>query len=183
MNNETVAVPLRHLLAGASLVPEAQRTAFLATLLVGADALATLTKESKAPPTPIGDDDDDGPHSFPLNAQQARKLKEKLDPATWAVIRTAVGKVTGGVAMVDWGEVKSVTGVPNWTAFAKGRLGGLNRALRKIDAVPSDAILLWYDDDDWVEDGQGDYSAGTLRIDGPAVHVLRLVMGIASTGN
>ena len=181
-NDETVAVPLAHLLGGALLVPAAHRSAFLATLLIGPEAFANLTTEAQASSTPTGDDDDEKPFSFPLNAQQARKLKDKLDPATWNVIRAAVSNAVDGVATVDWSTVKGLTGVPNWTAFAKGRLGGLNRALRNIEGVSSDAILLW-EDDGWVEDGRGDYSSGPLRIDGPVVRVLRSVMGIADAGN
>jgi hypothetical protein len=81
----------------------------------------------------------------------AKQRKKKLDRAT--------GEEIGGYA------------------DAKGRMGGLHRSLRKIVGVPKNAVLLWAGEV-WVEDGKGDYSAGTIAIDGPAVRTLRAVCGL-----
>ncbi len=179
MLEDIVSIPRSHIMDATAFVPAAHRPAFLATLLVGSSGYAAAVG---APPE-SGDEDEDGPSSVILSAQQARKLKDKLDPATWDVIRTAVTNMSEDagavIGTVDWSKVKELTGVKSWTIFAKGRLSGLTRALRNIDGVPKDAILIW-EGEGWVEDGHGDYSAGTLGIDGPVVHVLRSVMGITA---
>lgn len=177
---DTIPISHANLLDSAAYVPLVDRTKFLATLLVGTQGLAAIMGEV-TPPAAI---DQDAPRSFPLTVSQARALKTKLDAATWAVIKEAVSNVENNVGRVDWMKVKELTGVADWTAFAKGRLGGLHRALRGIGgvtAVAPKATLFWWDnDDDWVEDDQGDYSEGTLRIDGPALTVLRSVIGVAA---
>lgn len=105
-------------------------------------------------------------------------MRSKIDDGTWALIKEAVSNAKDDVATVDWSDAKRITGVANWAQFAKGRLAGLHRSLRKLDGVPSGAVLMWWDEDSWTEDGKGDYSHGLLGIDGPAVRSLQVVCGI-----
>lgn len=174
VQSETFLVQRDRLLAASALVPADRRASFFTTLLMGADVLD---------PDPDGEieivngDAFEDVQSFALNASQARELKGKVDNATWAVIRAIVANSKAGVGTIDWSEVKRLTGVSNWAQFAKGRMGGLHRSLRKIAGVPGDAVLLW-EGEGWVEDLEGDYSAGTIGIDGPAVRVLRAISGL-----
>ena len=167
-DSEPISVRRDHLLAASALVPEERRAAFFATILVGPEAVSQVSRPS---------DPSDDVSSFPLTLEQARELKAKLDDKTWAVIRSIAGNVADDVGTIDWSEVKRITGVGNWSAFAKGRMAGVHRSLRKLPGVPTDAILLW-EGEGWVEDGKGDFSAGTIGIDGPAVRALRLACGL-----
>jgi len=157
---ESQVLEIRHdyLLAASSLVPAAQRNTFFAILLMGPEA---ISEESHVP----GIND---ATSFPLNDEQARELKEKIDEATWELIIAIASNAKDGVGVIDWSEVKRITGVTSWAQFAKGRMGGVHRSLRKIAGVPDGAVLFW-EGDGWVEDGKGDYIAGTVGIDGPAI--------------
>lgn len=175
MENEYLSIRRDRLLAGSALVPADQRALFFARLLVGLDGVS-LEAADTVGTTVVGDDYSDTSTSFPLSAEQARELRDKVDDGTWEVVKAAVANPTDGVGTVEWSEIKRLTGVTNWAQFAKGRMGGLHRSLRKIAGVPPRAVLLW-EGDGWVEDGKGDYSTGTVGIDGPAVRILRAVCG------
>jgi hypothetical protein len=174
VEHEFFSIRRDRLLAGSALVPADQRAAFFAILFVGSDGLSRDTADTTAH---VIDDDSESPASFPLSIDQARDLKDKIDEATWAVVKVAVANAKDDVGMIEWSEVKRLTGVTNWNQFAKGRMGGLHRSLRKITGVPKDAVLLW-EGEGWVEDGKGDYSTGTVGIDGPAVRTLRAMCGL-----
>ena len=92
------------------------------------------------------------------------------------MIRQALMNEADGIAVIDWSVAKEITGVKNWAQFARGRLGGLHRSLSAILGQPK-STLIW-EGDGWVEDGKGDYSSGTLVIDGPAVRSLKVALGI-----
>lgn len=114
--------------------------------------------------------------STPITSEQARELIQKVDKATVEVIRQALMNEKDGVAIIDWSVAKKITGVKNWVQFARGRLGGLHRSLSSIIGQPK-STLIW-EGEGWVEDEQGDYSSGTLAIDGPAVRSLKAALGI-----
>jgi hypothetical protein len=177
MEHETLTIRRDRLLAASALVPADRRAVFWATLVVGPEGIALDASESPSSSTELVDDDAAGPTSFPLTTDQARELKQKVDEATWAVIKATVSNAKDDVGTIEWSEIKRLTGVSNWAQFAKGRMGGLHRSLRKIAGVPKHAVLLW-EGEGWVEDGMGDYSTGTVGIDGPAIHTLRTVCGI-----
>ena len=176
MADDVVSIPLSNIIDSAQFVTSAQRPAFLATLLVGARGYVSVAGEARDGAA----DEQNGPRSACLTAAQACKLKDKLVPSTLRVIQAAVSNIADDVATVDWSMVKELTGLRNWTVFEKGQLAGMNRVLRSLEGVPAGAILLWQGEG-WVEDGKGDYSVGTLAIDGPVVHVLRSVMRIGSS--
>jgi len=173
-SSELVQIRRDYLLAGSALVPPHQRATFFALLLVGPDGLVPDVADTTALAT---NSDLGSPRSFPLNADQARELKNKIDPATWALIEAAVGNLKNGVATIEWSEAKRLTGATHWGPFAQGRMGGLHRSLRGLVGVPKDAVLLW-GGEGWNPDGEGDYLSGTLAIDGPAVQTLRAVCGL-----
>ena len=173
MADAVISIPLSNIIDSARFVPLAQRPALLATLLVGARGYASLFAEA----TGGASSHDDGPRSVCLNAAQARKLKDKIFPATMRVIKAAVSNTGATVGTVDWSQVKELTGFKNWTEFEEGQLAHLNRVLRSLEGVPAGAVLLWRDTG-CIEDGKGDHSVGTLAIDGPVVHVLRSVLKI-----
>ena len=173
MENEFVSIRRDRLLAGSAFVPTEQRNAFFTTLFVGSDGVANI-------PNLEVEDDADAPTSFPLRADQGRELRKKIDEATWEVVKTIVSNAKDDVGTIEWSEIKKLTGVANWAQFAKGRMGGLHRSLHKITGVPKDAVLLW-EGEGWVEDGRGDYSTGTVGIDGPAVRTLRSVCGLSES--
>lgn len=179
MDHEYLSIRRDRLLAGSALIPADQRAAFLAILFVGPDGLSPGAANDTIALTI--EDDSESPTSFNLSIDQARELKSKIDEATWIVVKKIVANAKDDVGTIEWSEVKQLTGVTNWAQFAKGRMGGLHRSLRKVTGVPKGAVLLW-EGEGWVEDGKGDYSAGTIGIDGPAVHTLRTVCGI-SGGN
>ena len=116
----------------------AQRPALLATLLVGARGYTSLFAEA----TDGATDHNDGPRSVCLTAAQARKLKDKLVPATLRVIKAAVSNTADTVGTVDWSKVRELTGLKDWTEFEEGQLAHLNRVLRSLEGVPAGAILL-----------------------------------------
>ena len=166
MEHETHTIRHDRLIACSSFVPLDQRAAFFTMLFLGPEA---LPEEDVSTPF-----DPEGPKSFPLTIEQAAKLKEKIDKDTWEVLVVTVTDPRDGVGTIDWVKVKEITGVTNWSQFARGRLGGLNRALQKIEGVPRRVQLLW-EDEGWVEDGKGDFLSGTMVIDGPAVAAIRAV--------
>lgn len=174
MEYEIFSIRRDRLIAGSALVPADQRAAFFAKLFVGFDGVSPEVADTGIPSALS--DDSEGPTSFPLSADQARELKNKIDEATWAVVEAVVINAKDDVGTLEWSEVKRLTGVTNWAQFAKGRMGGLHRSLRKIAGVPKSAVLLW-EGKGWVEDGKGDYYTGTIGIDGPAVRTLRAVSG------
>lgn len=169
MDHEFVSIRRDRLLAGLALIPPEHRTTFLAMLFVGLDGLSYVGFNRLSPET---DNDLEKPTSFPIDIDQARELKSKIDESTWAVIQKIISNSKDDVGTIEWSEVKQTTGVKNWAQFAKGRMGGLHRSLRKIAGVPKSAVLIW-EGEGWVEDGEGDYSTGTIGIDGPAVRTLR----------
>lgn len=162
MDNQILEIRHDYLLAASALVPTAQRNTFFAILLMGPVA---INEEIRVPEM-------DGATSFPLNDEQARELKEKIDQATWELIMAIANNAKDGVGVIDWSEVKRITGVTSWAQFAKGRMGGVHRSLRKMEGIPDGAVLFW-EGDGWVEDGKGDYIAGTVGIDGPAIQSLQ----------
>lgn len=175
MTGDLVSIPLAHIIESARFVPCAQRPAFFATLLIGAKGcagVAGILADTGNPGIEAG------PRSVSLTCVQVRKLKDRLDRATWDVIRAAVENLEDGVAVVDWQQVRKLTGATSWAAFAKGRLGGLNRALANIGGVPPRPVLLWRRDD-WVKGENGEYLSGTLALDGSAVLAIRSVAGLA----
>ena len=123
-----------------------------------------------------GRQEDDAPLSFPLTLEQARQLIAKVDKLTAEVLKAAVADAKDDVGVVDWSTIKRITGVTNWSHFARGRLGGLNRSLASVTNVKGSRLL--NEDAGWVEDGQGDYSAGTMSVDGPAVRALQVALGV-----
>jgi hypothetical protein len=169
-----VLIPRTHLVSAFALIPAAIRQTVAAQILLGSE----FDFESHGSSSE-SDWNDAEPSSYPLTARQLRELKSKLDAKTFTVIRTVAEDVTDGVGRIAWSEVKRLTGVPNWTTFAKGRLGGLHRALRGVEGVTGKAVLFWWNDDEWEEDGQGDWETGFLYIDGPALQSLRSVIGTA----
>jgi hypothetical protein len=175
VEHEFISVRRDRLLAGSALISAEQRATFFATLFVGLDGLSHAAADTNSAIT--FDDDLEKPTSFALSIDQARELKSKIDEATWTVVKATVANSKDDVGTIEWSEVKRMTGVTNWPQFAKGRMGGLHRSLRKIGGVPKDAVLFW-EGEVWVEDGQGDYSAGTIGIDGPAVRTLRTLCGL-----
>jgi hypothetical protein len=177
MEQEFFSVRRDRLLAASNMVSVEQRAVFFAMVFVGSDGLS-----DEVVIAPSNGDDSDTPTSFPLNVEQARELKSKIDDTTWAVLKAAVSGAKDDVGTIEWSEIKRLTGVSNWAQFAKGRMGGLHRSLRKIAGVPKNAVLLW-EGEGWVEDGKGDFSTGTVGIDGPAVHVLRAVCGLRYNKN
>lgn len=124
----------------------------------------------------IGEGDHSETWSTPINPEQARELIQKVDKATVEVIRQALVNEKDGVAVIDWSVAKNITGVTNWTQFARGRLGGLHRSLSSIVGQPKSALI--WEGEGWVEDEEGDYSSGTLAIDGPAVRSLKIALGL-----
>lgn len=167
---QTITIAHSNLVAAAAFVPAAERLRFFATLLVGSEVLHMDQLDSAI--------DETETTSFAISVEQGRQLKSKLDEGTWEVLTTMVANAQDDVGTIGWADVKRITGVKNWNVFAKGRLGGLHRSLRKIAGDPN-ALLVW-EGEGWVEDGEGDYSAGSLCIDGPAVRVIR---SIASRGS
>ena len=121
-------------------------------------------------------DQDGYQRSAQITPEQARELMGKVDKKTVEFIRRALENETDGTAVIDWSEVKEITGVGNWAQFAKGRLGGLHRSLGSIIGQPRSILIV--EGDGWVEDGKGDYSAGTLVIDGAAVTSLKAALGV-----
>ena len=79
-----------------------------------------------------------------------------------------------GIEMPLGGGIHRISS--NWVQFARGRLGGLHRSLSSIIGQPK-STLIW-EGEGWFEDEEGDYSSGTLAIDGPAVRSLRIALGI-----
>jgi hypothetical protein len=124
----------------------------------------------------IKEDEQSETWSTSINPEQARQLIQKVDKATVEMIRQALMNEADGIAVIDWSVAKEITGVKNWAQFARGRLGGLHRSLSAILGQPK-STLIW-EGDGWVEDGKGDYSSGTLVIDGPAVRSLKVALGI-----
>jgi hypothetical protein len=178
---DTISIQHANLLDSIVFVPPADRLKFLATMLVGAQSLTTMMT-SGSPTTLTGED---AARSFPLTTTQARALKVKVDASTWALIKEAVSNVQDDVGRIDWTKAKDLTGSPTWAAFAKGRLGGLHRALRGIEGVadvnPKARLFWWDDDDDGIEDGQRDVADRTLCINEPALTALRSFIGISDT--
>ena len=157
------------------LVPADERVRFLSVVLIG--ELETSMLEWL---TSSGTTAEELSTSFPLTVEQAQALRTRANARTWSVIKEAVEHAKEGVATIDWMRVKALTGVDNWSQFAKGLLGGLNRTFHNIAGVEPDAVLL-FEGDGWVKDGHGDFNAGLLVIDGPAVEVLRRVCGFTET--
>ncbi|WP_156453906.1 hypothetical protein [Methylobacterium sp. CCH5-D2] len=120
--------------------------------------------------------DEEFHHSYALTPELANQLMQKLDTATRDLFREALANVKDGVAVIDWADVKRITGVTNWAQFARGRLGGVHRSLNSITQSTGAKLLI--EGDGWVEDGKGDFSAGTLFIDGPAVQALQAALGV-----
>lgn len=179
MDVETFTVRRDRLLAATALVPEAQRAVFLATLFVGTEGTAHRPQVQQSAAEQEKADASEGPTSFPLSLEQARELRGKVDEATWSVLKAMVANARDDVGTIEWPEVKRITGVANWVQFAKGRMGGLHRSLRSIAGVPRNAVLIW-EGEGWIEDGKGDYSTGTVAIDGPSVRTLRAIFGFST---
>lgn len=159
-----VSVSRAALASALQLVPVEDRGEFALRLL----GLNDLEPETGA--------DEEFSRSYPLTPELANQLMQKLDPATRELFRVALANVKDGVAVIDWAEVKRITGVTNWAQFAKGRLGGVHRSLNNLTQSSGAKLLL--EGDGWVEDGKGDFSAGTLFIDGPAVPALQAALGV-----
>lgn len=147
-----------------ALIPEAIKGEF-ALRLIGASS-----------DTDTSDEELSETWSTPITSEQAKELIQKVDKATVEVIRQALLNERDGVAVIDWSVAKKITGVKNWVQFARGRLGGLHRSLSKIIGQPK-STLIW-EGEGWVDDEEGDYSSGTLVIDGPAVRSLKIALGI-----
>ena len=118
--------------------------------------------------------EEDFHRSHPITTEVAHQLMQKIDPATKEVLKIALMNVKDGVAVVNWDDIKRTTGVTHWSQFAKGKLGGLHRSLSGL-TQPRAKLLI--EADGWVEDGKGDYLAGSMFIDGPAVQSLQAVLG------
>lgn len=147
-----------------ALLPDALKGEF-ALRLIGASSDSSM-----------GKDEHSDIWSTPINPEQARELIQKVDKATVEVIRQALMNEKDGVAVIDWSIAKEITGVENWVQFARGRLGGLHRSLSSIVGQPKSALI--WEGEGWVEDDEGDYSSGTLAIDGPAVRSLKIALGL-----
>jgi hypothetical protein len=159
--SDHVTIPLARLWSATTkFVPQALHAQFALELL-GPGATATNELPVQA-------------WSHPLTVDQANQLIQKLNDKTVEVLKEAVKSAENGKAKVSWATVKKITGAPDWTTFAKGRLGGLTRSLRSI--VNDDAaVLLWWDDA-WAPDPQGDWlGSNEIYIDGPAVPALQAV--------
>jgi len=173
---EFLSVRHDRLLAAAAMLPPAVRPKFFTTLFMGLDALGLDGHPDDggvdyAAPEEVGAK----PKSYPLTVAQAQELKEKVDAATWDMIAAAVANVDGeGLAKLAWSDVMELTGVAGWEQFAKGRMGGLHRSLKKITGAPDKTILLF-------EHGFTNGETGFVAIDGPAVVSLRTVCGIKDT--
>jgi hypothetical protein len=148
-----------------ALLPDSLKGEF-ALRLIGASSDMSTTDEEHAETW----------SSTPITSEQARELIQKVDKATVEVIRQALLNEKDGVAVIDWSVAKKLTGVENWVQFARGRLGGLHRSLSSIIGQPR-STLIW-EGEGWVEDEEGDYSSGTLAIDGPAVRSLKIALSI-----
>lgn len=166
---EHLSIRLDRLLAGVErYVASENRDRFLATCFVGSDALGPANEVGTTAAAT----------SFPLNQAQARALEAKVDKSTFSVIATAVANAKDSIAVIDWNDIKRITGADNWTQFSKA-IGGLHRALRKIDRVRKDAVLVW-EGEVWIQAAadEDDYTRGSLFIDGPAVDSLRKACGL-----
>lgn len=159
-----VSVSRAALASALQLVPVEDRGEF---------ALRLLGLNDLGPETEI---DEEFYRSYPLTPELASQLMQKLDSATRELFRTALTNVKDGVAVIDWGDVKRITGVTNWAQFAKGRLGGVHRSLNSLTQSSGAKLLL--EGEGWVNDNKGDFSAGTLFIDGPAVPALQAALGV-----
>lgn len=114
--------------------------------------------------------------SYPVAPEEAQQLVSKVDKDTNEVLRFALQNVKDGVAVIDWSDIKRITGVTNWAQFAKGRLGGMHRSLSGIVNKPRVKLLI--EEEGWTEDGKGDFTSGTMSIDGPAVQSLQLAFNM-----
>lgn len=168
MAYDSLTIPLSTIKSAISQLPQSRR---------GAMALALLGIDEGEVPEAMALDEDSEFWSYALTLDQARTLVRRQDALTREMLRHAVMNERDGVAIIDWSDVKRITGVTNWSQFARGRLGGIHRSLATIPGVPSKARLLW-EGEGWVEDGQGDFAAGTLAIDGPAVQALKTVLNL-----
>ena len=169
-----ITIDATKLFQALSFVPTEKKVEFLQVLFVGEKTDSNNLSEVLAL-----SQDFDRPTSFQLSFEQARMLRTRANPKTWAVIKEAVANAKDEVATVDWSKVKAITGVDNWSQFAKGLLSGLNRTLHNIAGVDADAVLLW-EGDGWEQDDKGDYNHGQVVIDGPVVTVLRTVCNVES---
>lgn len=114
--------------------------------------------------------------SYPLTPDEAQQLVSKVDEGTGDMLRFALQNVKDGVAVINWSDIKRITGVTTWAQFAKGRMGGLHRSLNKITGKTGAKLLI--EEPGWVEDDKGDYKSGTMSIDGPAVQALQLALNM-----
>ena len=157
-----VSVSRAALAAAIKFVPAEDRGEFALTLL-GLNEVEDETPEEYH-------------RSYQLTPEEARQLIAKVDKGTSDMLRFALQNVKDDVAIIDWSDIKRITGVTNWAQFAKGRLGGMHRSLSGIVGKPRVKLLI--EEDGWESDGKGDFASGTMSIDGPAVQALQLAFNM-----
>ena len=162
VSDAMVSVSHEALVAAIKFVPVESRGDFALTLL-GLNEVEPETAEEFS-------------RSYQLTPDEARQLILNIDKGTGDMLRFALQNVKDGVAVIDWSDIKRLTGVTNWAQFAKGRLGGMHRSLSNIVGKPRVKLLI--EEDGWESDGKGDFSSGTMSIDGPAVQALQLAFNM-----
>lgn len=120
--------------------------------------------------------------SYPVTVQVAREVvkRQEKDSVMIQILRMAVSNIVAGVAIVDWKDVRPLTGDMRWGDFGRRHRSALHRSLRSIlreeGLQNTDRAELLWEAPGWTPDGKGDWLSGELRIDGPAVEAMRIAL-------